>query len=36
MDRRKDGWKDGRTDGQILSYRTLLAETGGPTKGVSN
>ena len=26
-----EGWKDGRTDGQTLFYRTLPATAGGPT-----
>ena len=30
---RENVWMDGRTDGQTVFYRTLPAETGGPTTG---
>ena len=30
---REKVWMDGRTDGYTVFYRTLLAETGGPTTG---
>ena len=29
-----EGWKDGRTDGQTLFYRTLPATTGGPKSSI--
>ena len=30
MEEQKDGWKDGRNDGQTLFHRTLLANAGSP------
>ena len=32
MDRRTEGQKDGRMDGQTLFYRTLPATAGGPKR----